>query len=241
MTTVGILGTGANRNSHYANYFAMVPLARIRSIPSPRVSSRSPRRRTRSPRPSRLSASMSEFGKNSIDGARDNAKAAGSLSSTTALSAPTTDSRPSCARSRQPIPTSSSSPLSARFGRYRPRRNETGSRPKLFAHHDRLMATPLKVQLGPLMNGIVIHEDFVPAFDSRLARAPEKNTRRSRRKRAASIRWATFRSFGYAAAQVLAKQWRRPKASISRRSPITSRSHSFSTVVGDIAFGKDGE
>src|SRR6516162_8124427 len=55
--------------------------------------------------------------------------------------------------------------------------NEMGLNTKMFA-------TPIKVQLGPLMNGLVIMESFIPA--------PTRCWRniRPRRRRSASIPWA---------------------------------------------------
>jgi len=77
LTTIGILGTGSNSEVHYRNYFSMIPLG-----PDPKrefsrgffevAAAQNPK-----PQTVALVGADAEFGKNSTDGARDNANAAG--------------------------------------------------------------------------------------------------------------------------------------------------------------------
>ncbi len=77
LTTIGILGTAANSEVHYKNYFSMIPLG-----PDPkREFSRGffELAAAQNPKPKTIAivGADAEFGKNATDGARDNAKAAG--------------------------------------------------------------------------------------------------------------------------------------------------------------------
>ena len=77
LTTIGILGTAANSEAHYKNYFSMIPLG-----PDPKrefsrgffevAVAQNPK-----PKTVALVGADAEFGKNATDGARENAKAAG--------------------------------------------------------------------------------------------------------------------------------------------------------------------
>src|SRR6202022_2028583 len=77
LTTIGILGPGSNSEVHYRNYFSMIPLG-----PDPKhefsrgffevAAAQNPK-----PQTVALVGADAEFGKNSADGARDNANAAG--------------------------------------------------------------------------------------------------------------------------------------------------------------------
>jgi branched-chain amino acid transport system substrate-binding protein len=245
MTTVGILGTGANRNSHYANYFAMVPLGEdpIHSFSSgffEIAKAQNPK-----PKTVALVGVDAEFGKNSIDGARDNAKAAGfTIVYDQLYPPPTTDFSPILRAIEATHPdivfVASYPPDSVGIVRAA---NETGLKTKLFGGTMiGLMATPLKVQLGPLMNGIVIHEDFVPAFDFPGSRELLKKYQAvAAQKGGIDPLGYGFVPFGYAAAQVLGQAVAATKSLDQQALADYIRSHSFSTVVGDIAFGKDGE
>ena len=123
--------------------------------------------------------------------------------------------------------------------------NEANLTPKMFGGAMiGFLVTPIKVQLGALANGIVIGESFVPRADvqlSRPRRAAASATRR-RRRASASIRSAT----------PSCRSGMRPDRCSPRRSTETKsldhdkladylRGKRFSTVAGELAFGKDGE
>jgi len=96
--------------------------------------------------------------------------------------------------------------------------NEMGLNTKMFGGAMiGLLATPIKVQLGPLMNGLVIMESFIPA--------PTRCWRniRPRRRRSASIPWAMgLRPSPTPPAKCWRKRSRRRKASITTSSRTTS-------------------
>src|SRR5229473_1712169 len=106
-----------------------------------------------------------------------------------------------------------------------------------------LLVTPIKMQLGPLLNGIINNEVFVPApaftFPGTLE-VLAKYQAIARREGLDPMGWA-FPPLGYAAGQVLAQAVEGTKSLDHARLAAYMRSHAFSTVVGEITFGKDGE
>jgi branched-chain amino acid transport system substrate-binding protein len=121
---------------------------------------------------------------------------------------------------------------------------EIGLTPKMFGGAMiGMLITPIKVQLGPVTNGLIIGESFVPSpklsfagLDDVLkryqAKAPELKTD--------PLGYA-FVPFGYAAGQVLAQAVADTKSLDHDKLAAYLKSHSFKTVVGEISFGKDGE
>ena len=122
--------------------------------------------------------------------------------------------------------------------------NEIGFNPKLFGGAMiGMLITPIKVQLGPVTNGLVIAESFIsspklnfPGLDDLMkryqAKAPELKTD--------ALGYA-FVPFGYAAGQMLQQAVGETKSLDHEVLAKYIHSHSFKTVVGELSFGKDGE
>jgi branched-chain amino acid transport system substrate-binding protein len=122
--------------------------------------------------------------------------------------------------------------------------NEIGLNPKMFGGAMiGMLITPIKVQLGPITNGLVISEAFVPSpklqypglidlMNRYQAKAPELKTD--------PIGYA-FVPFGYAAGQILAQAVSDTKTLDHDKLAAYLHSHTFKTVAGDIAYGQDGE
>jgi branched-chain amino acid transport system substrate-binding protein len=122
--------------------------------------------------------------------------------------------------------------------------NEIGLNTKMFGGAMiGLLATPIKVQLGPLMNGLVIMESFIPAptldfpglkamLEKYQAKAPSLGI---------DPLGYGFTPFAYAAGQVLAQAVEATKSLDHDKLADYVHAHKFSTVAGEIAFGKDGE
>jgi branched-chain amino acid transport system substrate-binding protein len=245
MTTIGILGTGGNREVHYPNYFSMVPLGEdpIHSFSSgffEIIKAINPR-----PKTIAIVGVDAEFGKNSTDGARDNAKVIGLTIVYDKLYPPsTTDFAPVVRAVQAAKPdvvfVAAYPPDTVGFARAV---SEIGYTPKLIGGTlIGMMATPLKAQLGPLMNGWVIHEDFVPAFDFPGARAMLARYQAvAKAKGGIDPLGYGFVPFGYATGQVLEQAVEGAKSLDQQKIADYMRSHKFSTVVGDIEFGKGGE
>ena len=105
-----------------------------------------------------------------------------------------------------------------------------------------MLVTPIKVQLGPLANGLVIGESFVRAppfefpgvadlFKRYQAKAPPRAPMRS-----AWLRSVRLRGRPSDRAGGRGDQEHRP-----RQARRLHPRQQFKTVVGDVAFGKDGE
>jgi branched-chain amino acid transport system substrate-binding protein len=122
--------------------------------------------------------------------------------------------------------------------------NEVGLNPKIFGGAMiGMLVTPIKVQLGPITNGLLIHESFVaspkldfPGLDDLMkryqAKAPELKTD--------PVGYA-FVPLGYSAPQVLAQAITATKSLDHNVLAKYIHSNKFKTVVGDLEFGKDGE
>ena len=122
--------------------------------------------------------------------------------------------------------------------------NEVGLNPKLFGGAMiGMLITPIKVQLGPIINGLVISEAFVPSPKLQYAGLADLMTRyqaKAGELKTDPIGYA-FVPFGYAAGQILAQAVTETKTLDHDKLADYIHSHTFKTVAGDIAYGKDGE
>jgi branched-chain amino acid transport system substrate-binding protein len=101
----------------------------------------------------------------------------------------------------------------------------------------------VKLQLGPLANGIVNNALFLPAktFEFQGTRAfIEAYQKRAQGQGIDPLGYA-FPPFGYAAGQVLAEAVKATGTLDQDALAEHLRTHAFNTVVGEIRFGKDGE
>jgi branched-chain amino acid transport system substrate-binding protein len=122
--------------------------------------------------------------------------------------------------------------------------NEIGFTPKMFGGtFIGLLVTPIKVQLGPLMNGIVNNEVFLPAKSLTFPGTNEvlaKYQAVAKSQGIDPLGWA-FAPIGYAAGQTLEQAVEGVKSTDQAALANYMHTHTFHTVVGDITFGKDGE
>jgi branched-chain amino acid transport system substrate-binding protein len=122
--------------------------------------------------------------------------------------------------------------------------NEIGLTPKLFGGAMiGMLITPIKVQLGPIANGLVISEAFVPSPKLQyagLADLMKRYQAKASELKTDPIGYA-FVPFGYAAGQILAEAVSETKTLDHDKLAAYLHSHTFKTVAGDIAYGKDGE
>jgi branched-chain amino acid transport system substrate-binding protein len=247
LTTIGILGTAANGEAHYKNYFSMIPLG-----PEPkREFSRGffELAAAQNPKPSTLAlvGADAEFGKNATDGARENAKAAGfTIVYDERYPPATADLSPvvRAIKARNPdiVFVGAYPPDSVSFVRAA---NEAGLVPKMIGGTMiGLLATPLKMQLGPLMNGYVNNaEVFVPIPTFNFPGVQELLSKYRERAKGQGVDpfGYNFAPYGYAAGQVLATAVEGTKNLDQAAIADYIRTHTFETVVGSIAYGKDGE
>jgi branched-chain amino acid transport system substrate-binding protein len=246
-TTVGMLGLAANSELHYNNYFSMIPMG-----PDPkREFSRGffELAQSQNPKPTTVAivGADAEFGKTSTDGARDNAKAAGFTIVYDQRYPPAmTDLTPIVRAIRAVNPdivfVASYPPDTVLFVRAA---SEIGLAPKMLGGTMiGLLATPLKVQMGPLMNGYVNNaEVFVPVPRFNFPGVQELLQKYRERAKGQGIDpfGFNFAPYGYAAAQVLGMAVEASKSLDHIKVAETLRGSTFKTVVGEVAFGKDGE
>jgi branched-chain amino acid transport system substrate-binding protein len=246
-TTIGILANAANSKFHYDQYFSMLPTG-----PEPQkafsrgffelAAAAEPR-----PKTVALVAADAEFAQNAVEGARQNIKDMGGFDTVFDKSyPPTTADFTPILRAIQAL-----NPDIVFVAAYPPdsvgivrAANEIGLVPKLFGGtFIGLLVTPIKMQLGPLMNGIVNNEVFVPApaftFPGTLEMLG-KYQAAAKTQGIDPLGWA-FPPLGYAAGQVLAQAVEGAKSLDHKKLADFMRSHTFHTVVGDISFGADGE
>jgi len=246
-TTIGILANAANSKFHYDQYFSMLPTG-----PEPQKSFAEgffQLAAAQQPRPKTVAivAADAEFAQNAADGARQAIKEIGGFQTLMDQKYPpsTTDFAPImhavAALNPDILYVAAYPPDSVGIVRAA---NEINLTPKMFGGtFIGLLVTPIKVQLGPLMNGIVNNEVFLPApaftFPGTLE-VLEKYRAVAQREHLDPIGWA-FPPLAYAAGQVLGEAVEGAKTLDQVKLAAYMHTHSFSTVVGDISFGKDGE
>jgi branched-chain amino acid transport system substrate-binding protein len=245
MTTITMLAVAVNRQYHYKQYFSMVPLGPdpIHAFSSgffDVAASLKPKVKTVA-----LVGADAEFGKDATDGARDNAKKAGFTIVYDQLYPPsTTDFTPimRAVQATHPDIVFVGSYPADTVGVVHAAR-EIGLKTKIFGGTMiGLLATPLELQMGPLMNGMLFHADFVPAFNFPGSRALLKRYQGiAKEKGGIDPLGYGFVPWGYAAGQVLADAVEGTKSLDQQKLAAYMHSHTFTTVAGDIRFNADGE
>jgi branched-chain amino acid transport system substrate-binding protein len=246
-TTIGILANAANSKFHYDQYFSMLPTG-----PEPQkafsrgffelAAAAKPR-----PKTVAIVAADAEFAQNAADGARQTIKEIGGFEIVSDRNYPpsTADFTPimRAVKALDPdiVYVAAYPPDSVGIVRAA---NEIDLTPKMFGGtFIGLLVTPIKMQLGPLLNGIINNEVFVPApaftFPGTLE-VLAKYQAIARNQGMDPMGWA-FPPLAYAAGQVLAQAVEGTKSLDHRVLANYMRSHAFSTIVGEITFGKDGE
>jgi branched-chain amino acid transport system substrate-binding protein len=244
--TIGMLGVNVNRQFNYPRYFSMVPGGDEGTLAFSRGWFEIAAAQTPKPRTVALIGADAEFGKTACDGARENAKTGGfEIVYDKSYPPGTTDMVPivRAIQATNPDLVFACSYPPDTVGIVRAA-NEIGLNVKMFGGAMiGLLATPIKLQLGALMNGLVIMESFIPAptlnfpglksmLDRYQAKAPSLGI---------DPLGYGFTPFAYAAGEVLAQAVEATKSLDHSKLADYIHSHKFSTVAGEISFGKDGE
>ena len=245
-TTITILGVGVNRHFNYSRYFSMVPVGPegVKAFSSGFFQLAAAQR----PKPQTLAilAADAEFAKTSADGARENAAEYGfKIVYDKSYPPPLTDFAPTVRTIQAANPdlvfVAAYPPDSVGIVRAA---HEIGLTAKMFGGTMiGLLITPIKAQLGPILDGIVIMESFVPAPTFNFPGLADV----LKRYRAAAAGEKIdpfgygFVPFGYATGQILAQAVEATKSLDQNSLADYMHTHSFQTVAGDIAFAKDGE
>jgi branched-chain amino acid transport system substrate-binding protein len=244
--TISMLGVNVNRQFNYSRYFSMVPGGDEGTLAFSRgwfeiAAAQSPK-----PRTVALIGADAEFGKTACDGARENAKKGGFEIIYDKSYPPGTADMVPIMRAIQAtyadlIFACSYPPDTVGIVRAA---NEIGLTAKMFGGAMiGLLATPIKMQLGPLTNGLTIMESFIPAptlnfpglramLDKYQAKAPSLGI---------DPLGYGFTPFAYAAGEVLAQAVEGTKSLDHAKLADYIHANKFSTVAGEISYGKDGE
>lgn len=121
--------------------------------------------------------------------------------------------------------------------------NETGFTPQIFGGAMiGLSFTAIKAQLGPLLNGIVINENYVPEPSMKFPGIDVfLEQYQSRAKAAGTDPLGFWSPFAYAELQILGQAVTAVGAIDQARIADYMHRTSFRTIVGDVKFGPDGE
>ena len=246
-TTIGMMGTNINRQfNNYPGYFSMVSGGNEGTLFFSRGWFELAAAQNPKPKTVAIVAADAEFGKTVCDGTRETAQKGGfEIVYDKSYPPGTTDYAP-ILRAVQ-----ATNPDLVYFCSYPPdtvgivrSMNEMNFSAKMIGGAMvGLYATPIKMQLGSLMNGIVLGESFVPSPKLDFPGLKDVLTRYQAKAPDLKIDplGHSFVPFGYAAGQVLAQAVEGTKSLDHTKLADYMHKAKFSTVVGDISFGNDGE
>jgi branched-chain amino acid transport system substrate-binding protein len=244
--TISMMAVSINRHFNYQRYFSMLSLGPdgVRAF-SKGFFDLAARQKPK-PQTVAMLSGDAEFSRTSADGARENAAADGfQIVYDKSYPPATTDFAPTV-RAIQAV-----NPDVVFVAAYPPdtvgivrAAHEIGLKPKMFGGTMiGLLITPIKTQLGPILDGLVIMQSFVPAPTFNFPGLADV----LKRYRAVAVGEKIdplgygFVPFGYAAGQVLAQAVEGTNSLDPDKLGAYIHSHKFETVVGDVQYGPDGE
>jgi branched-chain amino acid transport system substrate-binding protein len=245
-TLIGLLGLSVNSDFNYPNYFVMSPAGPGAKLAFTKgffdvVLHQNPK-----PQTVAIVAADQEFSRNAADGARENAKGAGlklvyerTYPPATADFAPVV--RAVAAASPDLVVVCSYPPDSVGMVRAV---NELGLKPKAIGGAMvGLQSTPVKAQLGPLLNGFINYEFWLPVPKMQFPGVADLISRYQVRAAAEGVDGLGYYMppWAYAQLQVLQQAVEATKALDDGKLADYIRTHPFTTAVGDVEFGAQGE
>lgn len=241
-----LFGTAVNEEFKYPKFFSMIPTG-----PTPKPAFTRPffnvaMQQNPKPETVAIAAVDAEYGHNVCSGARENAKKAG-LKIVYDRSYPpaTTDYTPivrAIAAAKPDLMVVCSYPPDT-VGIIRAV-NETGFKPKMLGGAMvGLQATVFKMQLGPLLNGIVNYDTWVPAKTLQFPGSMDLIKKYQARAKDEGVDLLGYYMpvWAYAYLQVLEQAVEATKSLDDNKLADYIRKSKFKTVVGDVAFGPNGE
>ena len=241
---IGLFGLAVNSEFNYPKYFAMIP-----SGPETKPSFTKgffdvAAQQNPKPQTVALVAADQEFSRNACEGARENAKAAGLRVVYDKTYPPTTTDFSPIVRAIQAtnpdIVSVCSYPLDS-VGMVKAV-NEIGFKPKMIGGAMvGLQATVFKTQLGPLLNGFVNYETWVPSMMTPSAEAFLKVYQSRAAAEGVDPLGYYLGTWGYAYMELLGNAIAGAKSINDDQVANYLRSNPVKTIMGDIKFGKGGE
>jgi branched-chain amino acid transport system substrate-binding protein len=243
---VSLFGTGINETFNYPKYFSMIPNG---PTPKPAFTRGFFKvAEAQNPKPQTIAIAMAdaEFGRNACEGAHQNAQASGfKIVYEKSYPPSTTDFSP-IVRAIQAVNPDlmvvCSYPLDT-VGMVKAM-HEVGFKPKMWGGAMvGLQATVFKTQLGPLLNGVVNYETWLPVKAMEFPGSLELLKKyQERAKNAGTDPLGYYMPvWAYADLQVLGDAIAATKSLNDDVLADYIRKTTFKTVVGDVKFGKQGE
>lgn len=243
---IGLLGLAVNTKFKYDKYFAMIPSGQN---PKPAFTKGFfSVALAQNPKPTTVAivAADAEFSRNAADGARTNAQDAGlNIVYDKTYPPSTTDFTPivrAIQATNPDLVVVCSYPLDS-IGMVRAI-NEVGLKPKMLGGAMvGLQSTSVKLSLGPLLNGIVNYDFWEPVPKMQFPGMAELLKKYQPRAAATGVDPLGYymSPFGYSQLQVLAAAVKGVKSLDQDKIAAYMHEHTFETVLGNIAFGPDGE
>jgi branched-chain amino acid transport system substrate-binding protein len=243
---VSLFGTAINDEFNYDRYFSMLPTG---PTPKPTFTKgffQVALEQNPKPQSVAIVAADAEFGRNAQDGARENAQKAGLKIVYDKNYPPTTTDFAPIVRAIQALNPDlvviCSYPLDS-IGMVKAI-NEIGYKPRMIGGAMvGLQATVFKTQLGPLLNGIVNYENWVPAPTLQFPGSMELLKKYQARAAGEGVDPLGYYMpvWAYAYLQVLGDAIEATKSTKDDVLADYIRKTTFKTVVGDVKFGAKGE
>jgi branched-chain amino acid transport system substrate-binding protein len=243
---IGLFGMAVNSEFNYPNYFSMIPLG-----PSPKLAGSKgffEAALAQNPKPETVAivAADAEFPINGSEGARENIKGTGLKIVYDKRYPPATTDFAPIVRAIQ-----ATNPDIVAIFSYPPDSvgmiraiNEIGFRPKMIGGGMvGLQATAIKTQLGPLLNGFVNYDFWLPIDKMNFPGVTEFMKRYQARAPAEGVDALGYyiAPWAYAQMQVLEQAVTATKSLDDDKLADYIRATTFKTVVGDVKFGERGE
>jgi len=243
---VSLIGTGINENFKYPKYFSMIPNGPTPKPAFTRGFFKVAEVQKPKPETIALAYADAEFGQNACEGARENAKASGFKIVYNKSYPPATVDFSPIVRAIQAVNPDlfvvCSYPLDT-VGMVKAV-HEVGFKPKMWGGAMvGLQATAFKTQLGPLLNGIVNFETWLPVRSMEFPGAIELLKKYQDRAPAAGTDPLGYYMpvWAYADLQVLGDAIAATQSLNDDVLADYMRKTTFKTVVGDVSFGPLGE
>ena len=243
---ISLFGTGINEEFNYNKYFSMIPNGPTPKPAFTRGFFKVAEVQKPKPQTIALASANAEFGRNACEGARENAKASGfNIVYDKSYPPTTTDFTPivrAVQASNPDLFVICSYPLDS-VGMIKAM-NEIGFKPKMWGGAMvGLQSTVFKTQLGPMLNGIVNFDTWLPVksmqFPGSMDLLAKYQTRAS--KEGTDPLGYYMPVWAYAYLQVLGQAVEATKSLNDDTLADHIRKSTFKTVVGDVRFGASGE
>jgi branched-chain amino acid transport system substrate-binding protein len=243
---LSLFGTGVNETFNYPKYFSMIPNGPTPKPAFTRGFFKVAEVQKPKPQTIAIAAADAEFGRNACEGAEQNAKTSGfKIVYNKTYPPSTTDFSPIVRAIQAANPdllVICSYPLDT-VGMVKAMK-EVGFKPKMWGGAMvGLQATVFKTQLGPLLNGVVNFETWLPVKSMQFPGSMDLLKKYQDRAKAEGVDPLGYYMpvWAYAYLQVLGDAIAATKSTNDDVLADYIRKTTFKTVVGDVKFGKQGE